>query len=69
MAPHHLREARWLRDPKLADDYARFSFSADALHRRDYSVALADAVHAVTLATGDRNLGTDLLLALVDNYR
>ncbi len=66
--PHHLREARWLRNPKLANDYSRFWFSPDAPHSRDYSLALAATVQDVTLATGNTRLGTDLLPAMVDNF-
>jgi len=66
--PHQLREARWLRDPRLADDDARFWLSPDAHHNRDYSLALADSIRAVTLATGNDKLGIDLLPAMVDNY-
>lgn len=67
-APFHLYEARWLRDKRIAADDARFWMSADAAPR-NYSVALADAVRAVTLATGERRLGTELLPALIANYR
>ncbi len=66
--PHHLREARWLRDPKLADDDARFWLSPVATHNRDFSLALADSVNAVTLATGNSKLGIDLLPAMIANY-
>jgi len=66
--PHHLREARWLRDPTLADDDARFWLSPDATHNRDFSLALADSVNAVTLATGNNKLGLDLLPDLIRNY-
>jgi hypothetical protein len=66
--PHQLREARWLRDPKLADDDARFWVSPLATHNRDFSLALADSVNAVTLATGDNKLGLDLLPGLTANY-
>jgi hypothetical protein len=65
--PHHLREARWLRERKLVDDDARFWLSPDASHNRNFSIALADAIHAVTLATGDTKLSTDLLPALKEN--
>lgn len=68
-APHQLREARWLRDSSLAKSDARFWFSADAPHQRDFSVAMADAVDAVTLATGDEKLSENLLPAMVDNYQ
>jgi hypothetical protein len=67
-APFHLYEARWLRDPAPASDDARFWMSPDAAPR-NYSVALADAIRAVTLATGDRKLGIDLLPAMEANYR
>jgi predicted GH43/DUF377 family glycosyl hydrolase len=67
-AGHHLYEARWLRDPKYADDYARFWFLPEA-QPRNYSYWAADAVRAVTLATGDDKLARDLLPNLVANYQ
>ena len=67
--PHQLREARWLRDPTLAESDARFWLSSDAPHRRDYSLALADSIFAVSLANGDNRLSEDLLPAMIDNYR
>lgn len=66
--PHQLREARWLRDSSLAESDARFWLSPDATHNRDYSLALADSIDAVTLATGNSKLSLDLLPAMVDNY-
>lgn len=66
-APFHLYEARWLRDPQIASDDARFWMSAAAAPR-NYSVALADAIRAVTLATGDARLGIQLLPAMEANY-
>jgi hypothetical protein len=67
-APFHLGEARWLRDSRIATDYARFWLSPGA-KPREYSFPLADSVRSVTLATGDQKLGTDLLPGLVENYR
>ena len=66
-APFHLAEARWLRDPQLADDYARFWISPDA-NPRSYSFALAASVRDVTLATGDTKPGTTMLPGLISNY-
>lgn len=66
--PHQLREARWLRDPSLAQSDARFWLSPEAPHRRDYSVALSDSIFAVSLANGDNRLAEDLLPAMIDNY-
>ena len=66
--PHQLREARWLRDPSLAESDARFWLSPDAPHRRDYSLALADSIFAVSLADGDNRMSEDLLPAMIDNY-
>ena len=66
-AADHLKEARWLRDPAYADQYARFWFSPDGEPRR-YSFAAADAIYSVYLANGDKGLVTGLLPALVSNY-
>lgn len=67
-AGHHLYEGRWLRAPKYMDDYARFWFLPEAEPRK-YSFWVADAVRAVTLATGDNRLAQDLLFDLIRNYR
>jgi hypothetical protein len=67
-APFHLGEARWLRNPQIAADYARFWLSPQADPRK-YSFPAADSVRDVTLATGDRKLAADLLPALIENYR
>lgn len=67
-AEDHLKEARWLRDPDYANQYARFWFSPDGEPTR-YSFAAADAVFSVYLANGDKGLVTGLLPALVSNYK
>jgi hypothetical protein len=66
-APFHLGEARWLRNPKIAEDYARYWISPDARPRL-YSFALATSVRDVALAAGDTKLGTGMLPGLVANY-
>ncbi|MGA7343110.1 MAG: glycosyl hydrolase family 65 protein [Terracidiphilus sp.] len=67
-APFHLGEARWLRNRKIAEDYARMWGEPDAEPRK-YSFPWADSVRNVTLATGDVKLGTDLLDELIANYK
>ncbi len=67
-AGHHIREARWLRDPKYVDDYTRFWFGPDGEPRR-YSFWAADSVYQLYLATGNRDLAVSLLPALEANYR
>jgi hypothetical protein len=67
-AGHHIREARWLRDPEYVDDYTRFWFGPDGEPRR-YSFWAADSVYELYLATGDRDLATGLLPELETNYR
>src|SRR5580698_5007971 len=67
-APFHLGEARWLRNPRIASDYARMWADPNAGPRK-YSFAWAESVRQVTLATGDPKLGTDLLDALIANYQ
>lgn len=66
-APFHLGEARWLRYPRIATDYARL-WADPASDPRKYSFPWAESVRQVTLATGDTKLGTDLLEALIANY-
>lgn len=66
-APFHLREARWLRDRDIADDYARYWISPGARPRL-YSFPLATSVRDVTLATGHIQLGTGMLPGLIANY-
>ncbi len=67
-APFHLGEARWLRNPLIAEDYARMWSEPDAGPRK-YSFAWAESVRSLTLATGDTKLGTTLLPALIENYK
>jgi hypothetical protein len=65
--PFHLGEARWLRNPRIAEDYARMWADPKADPRK-YSFPWAESVREVTLATGDTTLGTDLLGELMANY-
>ena len=67
-AGFHLGEARWLRDPQIAEDDARYWFSP-GVDVRKYSDAMAAAVRDVTLASGDAALGNELLPAMEANYR
>lgn len=67
-APFHLGEARWLRNPKIAADYARMWADPEAGTHK-YSFPWAASVRSVTLATGDAKLGTDLLNELIANYK
>jgi hypothetical protein len=64
----HLGEARWLRDPRVAEDYARLWAQPNAGPRK-YSFPWAESVRQVTLATGDTKLGTELLPDLIANYK
>jgi Trehalase len=67
-APFHLGEARWLRNPKIAADYARL-WARPGAGARKYSFPWAESVRQVTLATGGAQLGTDLLDDLIGNYK
>jgi hypothetical protein len=66
-APFHIAEARWLRDPKIAEDDARYWFSP-GVDSHKYSDDMAATVRDLTLANGDKTLGTALLPAMVANY-
>ncbi len=66
-ASMQLREARWLRDPAYAEQYARFWFTPAGDPRR-YSFPVADSVYSVYLTNGDRKFATGLLPDLIHNY-
>ncbi len=66
-APFHIAEARWLRDPKIAEDDARYWFSP-GVDSHKYSHALASTVRDLTLANGDNSLATALLPAMIASY-
>ena len=67
-AGHQLYEARWLRDPRYARDYARYWFRTPGAEPRSYSTWLADAVWATHLVHPDAAFVRDLLPHLKDNY-
>ena len=67
-APFHFNEARWLREPSIAEDDARYWF-APGIDSHKYSDAMANAVLGVTLANGDKSLATALLPAMIANYK
>jgi len=48
-AGHQLSEARWLRSPRIARDYARYWVNTPGAQPRNYSTWLADAVWGVHL--------------------
>ena len=66
-AGHHLREGRWLNDPRYLDDYSRFWFRKGGDPRR-YSFWAADAIWSRYQVTGDDRLAKELLPDLVANY-
>ena len=67
-AGHQLYEARWLRDPRVASDYAKYWFRTPGAQPRNYSTWIADSVWAIHLAYHDPDLATDLLADLIKNY-
>jgi hypothetical protein len=67
-APFQIAEARWLREPAIAEDDARYWFSP-GVDSHKYSDALAATVRDLTLANGDSALGASLLPALKTSYK
>jgi len=67
-AAFHIGEARWLREGEIAEDDARYWFSP-GVDVQKYSGWMAATVRNLTLANGDKALGTALLPAMVENYR
>ena len=66
-AGHHLREGRWLNEPKYLDDYSLFWFRKGGDPRR-YSFWAADSIWARYCVTGDNSLPISLLPDLIANY-
>ncbi len=67
-AGHQLYEVRWLRDPRIAQDYARYWFRTPGAQPRRYSTWLADSVWAVHLVHPDAAFTTGLLPDLQKNF-
>lgn len=67
-AGHQLYEARWLKDPRVARDFARYWFKTPGAQPRNYSTWLADAVWARHLVQPEDGFITALLPDLVSNY-
>ena len=69
-AGHHLKEGRWLRDPKYIADYARFWLTdKDATHRWLYSSWLYSGTCSFAEVTGLDSLPGELLDAAVQYYQ
>jgi len=66
-AGHHIREARWLRNPQYAEQYTNFWFSPEGEPRR-YSFWAADSVYSLFLATGNKQFAIKLLPNLQENH-
>jgi hypothetical protein len=67
-AGHQLYEVRWLRDPRYAQDYARYWFRTPGAQPRRYSCWLADAIWAVHRVHPEDALMKSLLPDLMKNY-
>jgi hypothetical protein len=67
-AGHHLNEVRWLKDPRYAQDYARYWFDTPGAEPRRYSTWLADAVWELYEVQGDRKFTLGLRGKLAENY-
>jgi F5/8 type C domain/Trehalase len=68
-AGHHLYEARWLRDPRIAEDYARYWVKTQGAQPRNYSAWIADGVWALYKVHGDKSFVTSLKDGLIENYK
>ena len=67
-AGHQLYEARWLRDPKYARDYAKYWFRTPGAQPRNYSTWLADSVWALGRVHPDADFIKNLLPDMIKNY-
>ena len=65
---HQFYEARWLRNRRIVDDYARYWFETPGAEPRRYSNWYADAVWAVYQVTGDTNFVRHMLPYMERQY-
>ena len=67
-AGHQIYEARWLRSPRIANDYCRYWLRTTGSQPRNYSTWLADSVWATHLVHPNQEQAIDLLPDLEKNY-
>ncbi|MBL8816075.1 MAG: discoidin domain-containing protein [Planctomyces sp.] len=67
-AGHQLYESRWLRKPRIANDYLRYWFRTPGAQPRNYSTWLADSAWAIHQVHPDERRIIDLLPDLIRNY-
>ena len=67
-AGHQLYEARWLRSPRIANDYTKYWFRTPGAQPRNYSTWLADSAWAIDQVHPNKDLLLDLLPDLIENY-
>ena len=68
---HQLYEGRWIRDPKIIDDYSQFHFGKGGDpggSSKMYSQWITDAIYARYLVNADKPFVTGLLNALIKNH-
>ncbi|MDD3586823.1 MAG: hypothetical protein PHQ75_06535, partial [Thermoguttaceae bacterium] len=66
-AGHHIREGRWLWNRQIIEDYINFWLRGGGAVR-SYSFWVAEATRQYALASGNTELGCNLLSDLVANY-
>lgn len=65
---HQMYEARWLKDRRFVEDFARYWFEAPGAEPRSYSNWYGDAVWATYLVTGDSAFLRSVLPHMVEQY-
>jgi F5/8 type C domain len=67
-AGFQLYEARWLKSPRIANDYTRYWLRTPGAQPRNYSTWLADSAVAIDLVHPNAQLLIDLLPDLIKNF-
>lgn len=66
---HQMYEARWLRDRRIVEDFARYWFETPGAQPRSYSNWYGDAVWATYLVTADSAFLRSVLPYMVQQYQ
>lgn len=67
-AGHHIYDGRWMRDPKVMDEYSLFWFRNGGGNPRQYSFWAANSIWARYCVTGDKAFTIGMLPDLIANY-
>src|SRR5436190_310829 len=65
---HQFYEIRWMKNPRVAEDYARYWFETSGAQPRRYTCWYGDSMWAIYQASGDKGFITAMLPHMEAQY-